>query len=82
MAKKAKLVAVQHAALMGRVNARLAKTGRKLRKSRSRGEREAFGAYYITDTEKEKFVGDLDLETYARKLGALHMWEYLVNEGS
>ena len=77
MAKKAKLVAVQHAALMGRVNARLAKTGRKLRKSRSRGEREAFGTYYITNPENHKFVGVVDLETYARKLGALHPWEYL-----
>lgn len=73
---------VAERALLARVNRRLAKDGKTLRRNRPTDARlETMGRFCLIDTGRGA-VGEhhVDLETLARQLGVLHDWEKIQND--
>ncbi len=69
-------VPVQRAALLARLNRRLAKDGRRVYRSRSVAMRKAVGDWAIFDDHAIVRKG-VDLEVLARELDVLAEWETL-----
>jgi len=80
-AKRAKRVPVSRRAIVQRIKRKLAASGRRFKASRGSRARADLGEYYILNERRnvvaEKYV---DLEAYARELGALAEWEILAKE--
>jgi hypothetical protein len=76
-----KKVPVSQQALMHRVNRRLKKAEEVLRKSHGLRMLATLGGYYVVDTSKKIICRyHVDLETEARRIGALSAWEKLADE--
>ena len=68
-------------ALVQRVNRRLAKEEKILKKARGREELACFGDYYVLDyAANEIFDDHVDRLALARELGVLHGWETVAEE--
>lgn len=73
--------AVSEHALIARINRRLIKEGRFLRKTRGNSHfRREWGTYYLVDSYKRFVEGIDDLAAYARIKGWLEPGEYLAQE--
>ena len=72
------LHAVTEHALIARINRRLRKDGRFLRKTRGHSHlRQELGTYYLIDSYKRYVGGTDDLAAYAKKIGTLEPGEFL-----
>jgi hypothetical protein len=81
MAKAGKKVAVTRAAVIQRVNRKLAHDREQLRATRSERARSSMGDYYVIDTERNVMVSDdVDPIALARELGVLKPWESVVED--
>lgn len=80
----AERVPISLRALIQRINRRLKHEGRYgqgLRKSRSQRWYSDLGDYYIVDFDTNFIVaGHVNLEEYGREIGALELWEYLLEK--
>jgi hypothetical protein len=73
---KAKRAKVSRPALMARINRKLAHEEQHLRASRSGGEKNNLGEFYIVDARRNLVVNSqLDPVMLARELGVLAAWE-------
>lgn len=64
--------------MIARINRRLAKDGKFLRKTRSNSHfRRDVGIYYVLDSYKHIIGGTDDLAAYAAQIGALDPGEYI-----
>ena len=71
-------VPVSHAALIARINRRLAHDDKRLRKSRSERARQALGEWHIINVNRNLISAtDVDPEELARELGILAPYERL-----
>jgi len=81
MVKKNTKCPVTRRAVIQRINRRLAPDWRALRTSRGWGATSNLGTHYLLDTYRNEVVDThVDVEGYARELGALEPWESLVDE--
>jgi hypothetical protein len=79
--RQAQTVPVTVRALLQRVNRALDSDGRVLKSSRGARAEEALGRFYVIDQRRNVIVDKaVDLEAFARKLGALKEYEHLVDE--
>ena len=73
-----KKVPVSMAALMARINRKLAHDGERFKASRSAGEFDNLGDYYTVDLSMNAVVGKhQDPEELARELEVMQPWEKL-----
>ena len=76
-----KQIAVEEAALVRRVNRRLAHKGMQMFKARSHAATREAGPWFIVDLRQSSVTHSrLELESAARDLGALSRWECLAVE--
>ena len=69
---------VSERALYQRVNRKLRAQDEVLKRARTVSDSLNVGDYFLVDLATNAVVGyDIDLEPYARELGALAKWEYL-----
>ena len=79
--RKAQTVPVTMRALFVRVSRALAKKGQVLKTTRGGRAQAELGRFYVIDQRRNVIVDKaVDLEAFARKLGALKDYEHLVDE--
>ena len=72
---------VSERALFQRINRLLAKSGRKVMRSRSPRQREAVGSLYTVDTKRKVVVQThVDLAALGKELGCFNNWECIVEK--
>ncbi len=71
-----KRIVVARAALLARINRKLARDGKRLYAAQGQAKRAALGAFYVLDlTTRRPVRTELDLRQFALELGVLEPWE-------
>jgi len=68
-------VTISTAALLARINRKLAHSGEKIKKARSERARQDVGDYFIVKDGRLLVYPDVDPEDYGRKIGVLQKYE-------
>jgi hypothetical protein len=77
MAKTDPKIEISERALFQRVQRRLGSSGDTLKVPRGERMRRELGPYYVVNSRSTITDSRINLESYARKLGALQPWEAL-----
>jgi hypothetical protein len=81
MAKAVVRVPVSQAALLRRVNRKLAAEGKQLRRTRGTRAIVELGIWHVIDSERGLVAeSSVEVESLARRIGVLREWELLVRE--